>query len=491
MRLIFSRFSFSCLLIIYKLFIKIIDNNKILCYNKPNIMGKKVHNLKRFVSLTLVISLVCVLFSACSFSPFKSTDYLMKPPVFSNTDEDLLTAFTLAAGESTVYCTPLGGDYKSAVIVEDVDGDRIEEALVFYRLKSGQGTVRLNLLERIDGEWKSVSDFSGSGTAVDSVSFIDIEGDGVKEIFTGWRVGSSTAKALSVYRRNSDRHSYQEIMNEAYSAMSWGDADSDGETEILLVNQTSTVTGTQNSANLFKYSGGKMNLTGSAKLDGNVSSYVSVKNEKIDEQSPLRFYIDALKGEMLMITELVYWNAQTSELVNPFVDEVTLTNTATLRFEPIPSMDIDNDGAIDIPVQTALSEPPQGSDLLVSSSFYQTEWKKIASDGVNLITVENSLISTTGGFILRLDKDSFERINVDAQNDKCWIFRSIDEGGGYTDLFSLLIIDTESWSDEMAESYTVLMQTDDYFVCAYISAAGVNYGMTGEKIAERFSPFNY
>ena len=234
-----------------------------------------------------------------------------------------------------------------------------------------------------------------------------------------------------------------------------------------------------------------MNLTGSAKLDGNVSSYVSVKNEKIDEESPLRFYIDALKGEMLMITELVYWNDETSELVDPFVDGVTLTNVSTLRFEPIPSMDIDNDGTIDIPVQTALSEQSRESDILVSSSFYQTEWKKVASNGTDLITVQNSLIGTTGGFILRLDKDSFERINVNAQNDKCWIFRSIDEGGGYTDLFSLLVIDTESWNDEMANSYTVLMQTDDYFVCAYISAAGVENGITGEKLAERFSPFNY
>ena len=439
----------------------------------------------------LIFSIISVLFSACSFSPFKSTDYLMKPPVFSNTDEELLNAFTLAAGENTVYCTPLGGEYKSAVIVEDVDGDRIEEAFIFYKLKSGQGTVRLNMLERIDGAWKSVSDFSGSGTSVDSVSFTDIDNDGVKEIFAGWRVGSSSAKALSVYRRNSDRHSYQEIMNEAYSVMSCGDADSDGETEVLLISQASTVTGNQNSANLYKYVGGKMNLTGSAKLDGNVSSYVSVKNEKTDEESPLRFYIDALKGEMLMITELVYWNSETSELVDPFVDEVTLTNISTLRFEPIPSMDIDNDGTIDIPVQTALSEQSPESDLLVSSSFYKTEWKKVSSNGSELITVQNSLISTTGGFILRLDKDSFERISVNAQNDKCWIFRSIDGDGKYTDLFSLLIIDTENWNDEMANSYTVLMQTDDFFVCAYISAAGVENGITGEKLAERFSPFNY
>ena len=414
----------------------------------------------------------------------------MKPPAFSNTDEDLLSAFTLAAGESTVYCTPLNGDYKSAVVVEDVDGDRIEEAFIFYRLKSGQGTVRVNFLEKIDGAWKSVSDFNGSGTSVDSVSFTDLDGDGVKEVFAGWRVGSSPAKALSVYRRNSDKHSYQEIMNEAYSVMTCGDADSDGETEVLLVTQTSTVTGSQNSANLYKCTGGKMNLTGTAKLDGNVSSYVSVKNEKTDEKSPLKFYIDALKGEMLMITELIYWNSETSELVAPFVDDVTLTNVSTLRFEPIPSMDIDNDGTIEIPVQTALSDKPEKSDLLVSSSFYLTEWKKAAGD--ELVTVQNSLISSAGGFIFRLDEDSLERINVNAQNDKCWIFRSVDsEEGGYTDLFSLLIIDTGSWNDEMAKSYTVLMQTDDYYVCAYISAAGVENGITGEKIAERFSPFNY
>ena len=415
----------------------------------------------------------------------------MKPPAFAGTDEELLNAFTLAAGESTVYCTPLNGDYKSAVIVEDVDGDRIDEALIFYKLKSGQGTVRLNLLEKIDGEWKSVSDFSGSGTSVDSVSFTDLDGDGVKEISAGWRVGSSTQKALSVYRRNSDGHSYQEIMNESYSVMSYGDADSDGAVEILLVSQVTAATGTQNFANLYKFSGGKMNLVGSAKLDGNVSSYVSVKNEKTDEKSPLRFYIDALKGEMLMITELIYWNAETSELVDPFVDNVTLTNVSTLRYEPIPSMDINNDGVIEIPVQTAISDVPQSSDILVSSSFYLTQWKKLDSDGTGLTAVQNSLISTNCGFIFYLDDDSLDRININAQNDRCWIFRSAEEDGTFTDLFSLLIIDTESWNDEMAGSYTVLMQKDEYYVCAYISAAGAEYGITGEKLSERFAQFNY
>ncbi len=67
--------------------------------------------MKKTVSVMLIVSIICISFSACSFSPFKSTDYLMKPPAFSNTDEDLLSAFTLAAGESTVYCTPLNGDY--------------------------------------------------------------------------------------------------------------------------------------------------------------------------------------------------------------------------------------------------------------------------------------------------------------------------------------------------------------------------------------------
>ena len=280
-------------------------------------------------------------------------------------------------------------------------------------------------------------------------------------------------------------------MNESYSVMSYGDADSDGAVEILLVSQVTAATGTQNFANLYKFSGGKMNLVGSAKLDGNVSSYVSVKNEKTDEKSPLRFYIDALKGEMLMITELIYWNAETSELVDPFVDNVTLTNVSTLRYEPIPSMDINNDGVIEIPVQTAISDVPQSSDILVSSSFYLTQWKKLDSDGTGLTAVQNSLISTNGGFIFYLDDDSLDRININAQNDRCWIFRSAEEDGTFTDLFSLLIIDTESWNDEMAGSYTVLMQKDEYYVCAYISAAGAEYGITGEKLSERFAQFNY
>ncbi|MBO4893551.1 MAG: hypothetical protein J5562_01385 [Clostridia bacterium] len=449
--------------------------------------------MRKAITAVAIMLVLCFALCSCSFTPIRSMDLLMQPPVFSNTDEKLIAAFETSAGDNTVFCTPINGDYKSAVVVEDVDSDGEEEAFIFYKLKNGQETVRLNILKKIGGEWKSVSDFTGSGTSVGSISFIDLDSDGIQEVFAGWRVGTSSGRILSIFRQNSDRLSYHEIMNESYSLMSSADIDGDGETEVLLISQISNNTGNLNSAALYKCSGGKMNPAGNVTLDGNISSYVSVKGEKTSAESPMRFYVDALKGERMMITEVISWDNSTANLVDPFVDPETFTNSATLRYEPIPSMDINGDGLIDIPTQSVISEVEAGPESIDSYiPLYLTEWKNISDDGIGLETSVCSLINTTGGYIFYLTESDLEKAAVTAQTDKCWIFRADVNGDGvYKDMFSLLIIDNENWNEENAGSYTILSENENYRVCAFVSPDGKANGISGESVKEYFEQFTY
>ena len=81
-----------------------------------------------------------------------SIDTLMAPPKLSVEQEQIYNALTDAAGTSISLKYPKSGKYLSAFIVEDIDGDGGNEAVVFYEKSSLAlviGGAVGNLIDRI------------------------------------------------------------------------------------------------------------------------------------------------------------------------------------------------------------------------------------------------------------------------------------------------------------------------------------------------------
>ena len=93
--------------------------------------------------------------SGCTFG--SSIDNLMAPPKLSVEQEQIYSALTDATGTSISLKYPKSGKYLSAFIIEDIDGDGGNEALVFYE-RNGLGveenTLRINVLDQDDGNWR-------------------------------------------------------------------------------------------------------------------------------------------------------------------------------------------------------------------------------------------------------------------------------------------------------------------------------------------------
>lgn len=448
--------------------------------------------MRHAVSVMVLVITIALLFSSCSFSLISPVESLMRPPVFSDSDEELYETFIQAAGEDAVFSTPVSGDYTSAIVIENIDSDEDEEALVFYRLKSGQGTVRVNILDSTGGSWASVSDLNGSGSSAERLMLDDLDGDGVSEILVAWKTGTASEKTLSVYRRLGS--GYKEVANENYSVMSRSDMDGDSLNELLLVSQTTTSLGVQNSVGLFKLHDSQLTPVSSAKLDGTVSSYASMKVEYNEESDRNIAYVDALKGETGMITEVIYFDSDAGELVTPFLDEATLTNSATFRIDTVPSMDINNDGVIDIPVQRDfrayehLKLASTKNDVLDYSGIMLTSWMDVSED--ELTPVLYSVLNPEHSYIFCLEEKEINTLAVFEQTEDCWTFSYVEPGDNeITDLFSLLYISEDKWEPDNVERYTVLSK-DSGYMCAYVAASGKSFDIA-DSISERFDEFHY
>ena len=108
--------------------------------------------------------------TGCTFGA--SIDTLMAPPKLGAEQEDIYNALTKAEGTSISLKYPKSGKYLSAFIIEDIDGDGGDEALVFYERNNhaaDENPLRMNILDKKDGKWCSVRDKATAGSEIEEV----------------------------------------------------------------------------------------------------------------------------------------------------------------------------------------------------------------------------------------------------------------------------------------------------------------------------------
>ena len=86
--------------------------------------------LRFLISMSVIISFLLTM-SGCSFR-LTSFDNLIRPPKLSGKYQGLQDSFEKSVSGQVVLVTPENGSYQSAFITVDIDGDRDEEAIVFY-----------------------------------------------------------------------------------------------------------------------------------------------------------------------------------------------------------------------------------------------------------------------------------------------------------------------------------------------------------------------
>ena len=108
--------------------------------------------------------------------------------------EELIAERVRAGGE---YAAPLSGSNRQTVQLHDLDGDGTPEAVAF--LADSSHTPNVCVYRRNDeGEYYLFVAIEGVGSAVDSVEYADLTGNGANELILSWQIGGGI-RLLSVY----------------------------------------------------------------------------------------------------------------------------------------------------------------------------------------------------------------------------------------------------------------------------------------------------
>ncbi len=97
----------------------------------------------------IIIALSAFLLSSCGLTG--SVESLLMPPIVSEDQEAVYDALMDDTGRNITLVYPRTGDYRSAFIFRDLDGDGTDEAVAFYRSEGESSNVRVNILSAAAG----------------------------------------------------------------------------------------------------------------------------------------------------------------------------------------------------------------------------------------------------------------------------------------------------------------------------------------------------
>lgn len=338
----------------------------------------------------LLIVTVCCLVFLCSCSGFGAdiSDNIA-PPKPSGELYNIQKALESYAGSKVNLVYPSSGDYRSAIITEDINKDGEHDVVAFYSTKTDDKTtvMHINYIKKDNGKWKSVTDIQVDCSSVESVEFKKLDNGNVPKIIVNWSRFSALEKQLSVY--SIDSGVLTEITSIAVSVYSTCDFENDGVSEIIALHLDAEKNSAK--ATLLALKDKVFTAKSECKIDGTVTSYYTPCITKLKNDKTALF-VDADKSTGT-ITEVLYVNK--GELVSAFASPGTGENLKTLRASEVQADDFDGDGRLDIPLALKLPGVP-GS--LETDSVYMTTWHSF--DGENLVPLKSTLINYSDGYQL-------------------------------------------------------------------------------------------
>ncbi|MBS4201978.1 hypothetical protein KHA93_20435 [Bacillus sp. FJAT-49732] len=149
----------------------------------------------------LFILAACFLLSGCNILP-EPGSLIQAPKLASATsieNESIQSIAKKYLPKGTTLLTANAPVSSDPVLYADLNGDGLEEAIVFYQSKNSPDQVGMFVLEKQKREWKKIFAKKGLGYEVNWASASDFNGDGKKDLLVGWKIGSSAGNVLEIY----------------------------------------------------------------------------------------------------------------------------------------------------------------------------------------------------------------------------------------------------------------------------------------------------
>ena len=286
------------------------------------------------------------------------TDQYFSPPQPSEEYLQLQELIDRELSDGGEYAAPIRGSYRQRVQFIDLDGDGMDEALVF--LRSADGTLKIHIYLSVNSEYRKVLTLEGEGRSIGSVSFSDLDTDGRTDLIVAWQL-SGNMSLLSVYSLKN--WSGELLLNTDSSDYLTGDLNADGYDELMVLRNVSTG---KYMADMYTLRPERDPQAVSAALSSGIYSLQRVRMAMLSGGTPAML-AESLLDNGDLVTDVL--SCREGSLVNLTLNRSTGVSETRRTYNLVYAQDIDGDGVTEIPHPQQLYS--QGGELFWSVAWYK------------------------------------------------------------------------------------------------------------------------
>lgn len=375
----------------------------------------------------LLAALLGLLLSGCMFS--SSPEAMYSLPQLPNEYTELREQIEDIISAGAEYAAPTSGNNIQSVQLIDLDGDRVEEAVAFFRNATDEKPLKIYIFRAVGDSYEQAALLESSGISIYSIRYVDMNNDGLREIIVGWRV-SADIQALGVY--SIENYEPRLIMSSLYTRYEVLDFDDDLTQEIVLLrsdNQGDPV------AEYYDWEGEDLSVQSTTRLSMTMAELKSMDIGALRDVE-VALFVTGVAEDTRSITDILTYKQ--GAIANIVRSDVTGVSSEIFRYISLEPVDIDGDGVTEVPMPVVLPNTQEGSEEL----FWQVYWLSYNARGQSETVVSTYHNINEGWYLILPDQwDGQIAVRQESGSDeRGTIFSARSSDGTYRDVMGIYTI---------------------------------------------------
>lgn len=381
-----------------------------------------------------------------------------------------------AAMEDLTYSAPISGDNQQTVQMADLNGDGLDEYLVFAMGDSEKPLQVLIFTQDANGNCSLSEVIESNGTAFEQVEYINFDERPGCELVIGRQVSDQVLRSVSVYTFSGG--SPEQLFAIGYSKFLTCDLDNNGRSEVMVLRPGESETD-RGMAVLYSTQAGKLRRSVETELSQEPSKIRRIQAGKLQGGKSAVFVASSVDEQTLVTDIFAMKNGAFTNIA--FSSELDTSIQTLLNFY-VYAEDINEDGVIElpsiIPMQVVSPEDIEQKVLL--------RWFSMDADGreVNKLYTFHDFL---GGWYVKLDSQWAERVTM-IRKDGSYIFLMWDEHFETAVRVFSIDVFTGNTRDEDAQKdgRFPLYRSEGIAYAGKLEKYAPEYGITKEYLIESF-----
>lgn len=420
------------------------------------------------MKLILLLLVLVLLLGGCSLMTLEE---LYCPPKRAQNDENLQSLIDEAM-ENHTYSAPISGENRQSLQKADLDGDGVDEYLLFAKDES-ENPLKIMIFAKVASGYVLRDTIEGYGFAFDFVQYAQMDDRDGLEIIVGRQVSDELTRSVSVYRFTSGFA--RQLLSTGYTGIACEDLNADGRHELVLL--TAGVSErSKGVAMLYAFADGELGRSSVAYLSKPISSFQRVQSGMLEDGTHAVYVTSMGDNDSLVVDIFAIADGSLANLSKG-------TEVHAMRNYSVFPADIDEDGVVELP-QAVLAQSVSGSD----SEEYILQWFSVDAAGNRHIKAY-TYHHYVSGWYLFLDEDWVSRFMIQQDTNGCVFYLRNPATGNIQKIMTILTLtDSDRESEAMTEGRIVLYKGDSIIYAADLEAIAAEYNITEEILLEIFHP---